>query len=284
MVVVVDGSTDGTITMLNGLGDPRVKTIVHERSRGQAAARNAGIRAARGRWVAFLDDDDLWAPWKLRQQVTAGDANGAVLVYCGAVGFFDNGETVVADRPVPRPAALPEMILRSNPLPGGASAQLARKDTLDALGGFAEEFELLTDWDMWIRLTEVGAAAAVEERLVGYRFHESNISSRDADANLSEFDRFVARHTPAAQRRGVSIDGIGFSHWQAAGQRRAGRRWSAARLHLRAAVKYGDLGHLGCALRAPFAGTLGLRPSQAQEEHSEAPAWLRGMRAVPTAE
>ncbi len=71
VIVVDDGCTDDTPQMLRDLRDPRIRTVRHERSQGVSAARNHGIAEARGEWVAFLDDDDLWAPDKLTQQLDA---------------------------------------------------------------------------------------------------------------------------------------------------------------------------------------------------------------------
>ena len=62
VIVVDDASTDGTPAVLDAVADERVRTIRHPERRGVAAARNIGVDAAVGRWVAFLDDDDLWAP------------------------------------------------------------------------------------------------------------------------------------------------------------------------------------------------------------------------------
>src|SRR5919109_858912 len=66
VVVVDDGSTDETPDHVVGLRDPRLRIVRHDRSLGVAQARNAGIRAANSDWIAFLDDDDVWAPRKLR--------------------------------------------------------------------------------------------------------------------------------------------------------------------------------------------------------------------------
>src|SRR5688572_3616095 len=72
--VIDEGSSDATSQELERLNEPRVHVIRHDRPHGVAQARNAGIAAARGQWVAFLDDDDIWAPQKLRRQIDTADA------------------------------------------------------------------------------------------------------------------------------------------------------------------------------------------------------------------
>src|SRR5690242_16683672 len=81
VVVVDDGSADGTREALAALQDPRVRVVRHDQSRGQAVARDSGVAAARAEWVAFLDDDDRWSPDKLRRQLDAAAAVDADFVY-----------------------------------------------------------------------------------------------------------------------------------------------------------------------------------------------------------
>jgi len=77
ILAVDDGSTDGTIQAIQSCTDPRIRCLRHEKNRGAAAARNTGIQAARGEYVAFLDSDDEWLPHKLERQTAALDACGA---------------------------------------------------------------------------------------------------------------------------------------------------------------------------------------------------------------
>ena len=83
-VVVDDGSEDGTSEYLKRVSGVELAVVRHKRPRGVATARNAGVERASASWVAFLDDDDLWAPDKLARQVAALDARaGAGLVHHG---------------------------------------------------------------------------------------------------------------------------------------------------------------------------------------------------------
>ena len=77
VVVVDDGSSDGTATAVAGLADDRVSVVRHPQPRGVSAARNTGIEKASSPWLAFVDDDDLWAPGKLRSQLDAIAADGS---------------------------------------------------------------------------------------------------------------------------------------------------------------------------------------------------------------
>ncbi len=85
LLVVDDGSSDGTMSALADMTDPRLRLLANPRNMGPGAARNTGIRAARGDWVAFQDSDDEWLPDKLAKQLAriAQTGPGCVAAYCG---------------------------------------------------------------------------------------------------------------------------------------------------------------------------------------------------------
>src|SRR5262249_46275201 len=91
MLCVDDGSTDRSASILQQYG-PRIR-VVRQENAGQSAARNAGVALAQGRYIAFLDQDDLWYPSKLMSQVAAIEANPhAVLVHCDFDRIDENGQ------------------------------------------------------------------------------------------------------------------------------------------------------------------------------------------------
>src|SRR5918997_407322 len=99
VIVVDDGSSDDTTTFLASHPDPRLRTIVHETSLGVAAARNTGLRAASKPWVAFIDDDDLWAPEKLATQVSAMQQSGDARWSCSAAIIVNEHRLPIRHQP-----------------------------------------------------------------------------------------------------------------------------------------------------------------------------------------
>jgi glycosyltransferase involved in cell wall biosynthesis len=247
LIVVDDGSEDETPARLRELADPRVVVIRHEASRGVAVARNTGIRAARGAWVSFLDDDDLWAPRKLRAQLDAADAARAVFAYSGG-GGLDESRRFLFAVPPPDPATVTLQLLRWNVIWCGCSNVLARADVITRLGGFDERLTQLADWDLWIRLALSGPAAAATEILVGYVMHQESMLLTDRRDIFPEMDYLVEKHRDAAREHGVSPDQALFTRWVARGHRRAGRRALAARTYLRGVRHHRDVGALPRAL------------------------------------
>ncbi len=198
-VVVVDDGSATAAPAAAPFDDPRVRIVRNDRSLGVAGARNRGIEAARGEWIAFLDDDDVWAPAKLRRQLDAAAAARASFAYAGVILVTaDRGLVTIADPPAPD--RLPQLLAAYNAIPAGASNVVVATDLAREVGGFDPSFGHLADWDLWVRLAAAAPAAACDEPLVGYRLHPQSMRSTagGAFAELARFDRMHGRPGPPA--------------------------------------------------------------------------------------
>ena len=272
VVVVDDASTDGTADMVSGLADRRLRVVRQTSPGGVSAARNRGIAEASGRWVAFLDDDDLWEPQKLALQLEAATRSSRTWVYTGDVNVDDDLRVLSAFAP-PTPERVMERLHRYNPVPSGASNVIVQADALEEAGPFDPDLKRTEDWDMWIRVARTGPPASVPRPLVAYRFHAANIAG-DTIAIVEEADRLATRYgipvdRPAMQRRAA---------WVAL---RAGDRRRALR-HYARAVAMGDLrsaARAAVALVHPAVGSnrvFGLLPESPSDNarRREAQEWL----------
>jgi glycosyltransferase involved in cell wall biosynthesis len=239
-VVVDDASDSPPPRSLEQEIRARGSLLVQGRRTGAACARNQGIAAARGEWVAFLDDDDLWAPAKLRLQLEACDEADAAFAYTGVV-LVDQDASLLDVTETPGPEGLHERLLRANELNG--STTIVRTEVVRAVGGFDEHLALLADWDLWLRITDVATAAYVPAYLVAYRQHSANMVVAGGHLQ-AEFEYLSNKHREDGKRHGVAFDAVSFDRWLAWGARRAGDRRTAARIYARSAVRRRNVGNL----------------------------------------
>lgn len=118
VLVVVDGRDDATSQALALVDDPRLRVTALPESVGAQEARNIGVKASTGRWVAFLDDDDEWLPEKLERQIEVARASAFEhpIVSCEIISRWEHGDLVREGRD-PRPGeTIPEYIFLRNPL------------------------------------------------------------------------------------------------------------------------------------------------------------------------
>jgi glycosyltransferase involved in cell wall biosynthesis len=256
VVVVDEGSADGTGRAVRGLSDPRVRLLRHDTPMGVSHARNTGIAASRADWIALLDDDDLWAPNKVRSQLDAAREAGSDWVYAGMVEIDGDGRYLDGDPP-PSPQTLVATIAKRNLMPAGCSNVMIRSRLVAQAGGFEPRLRHLADWDLWLRLVRYGIPACVREPLVAYRVHPAQASMDTIDM-LDEARILEDRH---------GADRASILRWLAWSSLRQGRRWDAIRAYLDAAVA-GDVRSLGRAFVA------GLHPR---------PTALRRPRPTPAA-
>jgi glycosyltransferase involved in cell wall biosynthesis len=190
VIVVDDGSTDDTPAVLERYAG-RVR-VLRQPNRGLSAARNAGLAAARGTFVSFLDADDVMAPTKLAAQLAVVERSPAIgWTYCDVLmETVATGATTRASERFGYAARaldgwlFPELI-HGNFIP--AIAPLVRRTALEAAGGFDERLTALEDWDMWLRLSLIAEARYTPDVLVTYRIRAGGMSEDRARMDRGRF-------------------------------------------------------------------------------------------------
>ena len=219
-VIVVDDASIDPVEATLRPADPRVRVLRHAAASGPNAARNTGAAAAAGRWIAFVDDDDLWAPEKLSAQIEAAGADGRRWVYAGSVNV-DAGLRVIHGMPPPDPETVAATLPRFNSIPASASNVVIDGETFRRLGGFDERLRACEEWELWLRLLADGLPAWVRRPMVAYRMHRTN-AILDVAA-LEDGARQLERI------HGTSIDRGRFHRWAAQLCVRGGDRRGALR-------------------------------------------------------
>lgn len=181
IVAVDDGSTDGTREWLSARPEP-IRLIFNEANLGTYATLNAGLAAAKGEFIAVLNDDDLWAPQKLEKQLELlARHSGVGLVHTGG-HFIDgqgermDGSPLGFDFPSEESDDILLSLLYMNKII--ASAALVRTECFAQLGGFNESYFGSGDWEMWLRIARQWEIGFVPEPLTYYRVHGTNASHR----------------------------------------------------------------------------------------------------------
>jgi glycosyltransferase involved in cell wall biosynthesis len=239
VIVVDDGERPETATLVTALGDSRVRLIRNPGPRGVSGARNGGVAAAQEGWVAFCDDDDLWAPNKLALQLSAAADNGAAWVYAGDV-TVDEQLRLLSGSPPPTPDEVMRDLEHYNAVPAGASNVMVRTDALARAGPFDPALRTSEDWDLWLRLARsAGRPACVPRPLVALRAH-ARMTSRRTEWIFGDLDVIAHRH-------GIPVDRARHHRWAAWMALEDGRRGMAVR-HYVEAVAAGDWRSAGRAV------------------------------------
>jgi glycosyltransferase involved in cell wall biosynthesis len=188
VIVIDDGSTDFDYTSLS-MAEPRIRVLRLE-GQGVSAARNAGMKAARGRYIAFLDADDVWFPGKLAAQIRYFEAHpevgcvfgGFTKWFVDAQGVFPPAESLtedcagLADCEPERSGWLYTRLLTG--LLVGMNTAVIRREVYEQLGGFDESMRIGEDYLFWLKVSRVFEMHALNGKVALYRIHPSSAMSR----------------------------------------------------------------------------------------------------------
>lgn len=193
IIVIDDGSTDNTREVVSAYGD-RVRLIAQE-NQGSAVARNKGIQQAQGKYIAFLDADDVWWCHKIFFQIEALTANGHKMAYSRFIwwymdvnGKFINPEAEFAK--TPNPNIFTDRIVTGSPYAEllldcivWTSTVIVEKAELENVGMFDEQLRKGQDYDLWLKLSRRIDMLGLEQATALYRIHPTSITSSIKDIN-----------------------------------------------------------------------------------------------------
>ena len=173
-IVVDDASSDDTYDAIKGYIDNAIITYIRineEETKGGNYARNLGVLASSGDYIAFLDDDDEWMPTKIEKQLMVSKTTGARFVYCGRMYTYDGKKAITRDdimniQKFPEGDLSFESIIRTITV---TSTMLIEKQVLIDSGLFDENLSAWQDYELAIRVLQNTCAALVRENLVLYR-------------------------------------------------------------------------------------------------------------------
>lgn len=176
IIVIDDGSSDKTESVVGSFGE--AVRYVKQENQGAGAARNRGIAMARGRYVAFLDADDLWLPQKLAEQVPLLDADPEL-------GLVHSDWAVVSEKGPKEPSYLSRLPTASGYIFDElaqcgfilTSCTVVRRSCLENIDWFDETLSIAQDYDLWLRICYRWKTALVDKPLVTKRNRDGNLSS-----------------------------------------------------------------------------------------------------------
>ena len=197
LIVVDDGSTDGTGDIVTSIQDPRMKLLRTVTNQGACAARNLGVAAARGDWVAFQDSDDAWYPGKLERQLQAASTWGADVVFSAMRLVQENGKPAGV---VPEPSFPPGICTYEKFLERSrASTQtiMGRRDCFLS-EPFDEAMPRMQDWDIILRLARRYKICYAGEVLVD-TYLQSDSLTMQTEKGLEAYRRIYAKNKSAIE-------------------------------------------------------------------------------------
>jgi glycosyltransferase involved in cell wall biosynthesis len=184
LIVIDDGSIDGTAAKLAEFRDPRLRVIRHESNRGVSAAGNTGIQAATGTFIGCIGSDDVWLPTKLEEQVALLEREPDVGVVYSWLGLMDSKGRASANVEAPD--------LDENPIAALASGRclvittaLVSTENLEKLGSMDQTLKAGEDWDLFMRLALAGLKfKCIRKPLVYARVRPDSLSRDPANAQM----------------------------------------------------------------------------------------------------
>jgi len=198
VIVVDDCSTDDTVAVVKRYHDPRIRCIVLEKNSGAQAARNRGIKEAKGDWIAFQDSDDEWLPDKLERQIKAlsrVEFDPYTVVHSNTIKYeYKNDTKRLWKLPVVEGKSKKIYpVLLASPGPTFPSL-LASKSALERINYLDENVSSYQEWDTFIRLAKYCRFIHIREPLFVYHLHNEDTISKDTRRDFLGYKYIIEKH------------------------------------------------------------------------------------------
>ena len=195
IIAVDDHSADDTLEVIKRFSDSRLKCVPRKERGGGAVARNSGLAVAKGKYIAFLDDDDEWLPEKLKHQIEVLDTKPEVgMVYTGVRHINQQNGLIIKTYQPEKRGRLFKILLAENFI-GTTSSVMMRREALEHCGYFDPDLPSCQDWDIYLHLARYFDIDFVAEPLVNFYIHPVRIT-RNLDAKIRGRERILAKYRP----------------------------------------------------------------------------------------
>ncbi len=200
IIIVDDGSTDDTEKIVKRFNDERIRYFRHDQNKGGGAARNTGIKAASGEYIAFQDSDDEWLPEKLEKQMKIFEDTRIEfsIVYTGSWRIENNKKVYIPYSWVTRKEGdIHKELLKGNFVT--TQSIVLKKQCFEKSGMFDENFPRYQDWDLVIRLSKYYKFKFIDEPLLILYYTTDSISanhdiSTHREAYIESLERILTKH------------------------------------------------------------------------------------------
>lgn len=212
-LIIDDASTDGTLGVIEGFADPRIRIVHHTQALGQTRSLNEGLRLSRGRYIARMDGDDISHPARLKKQVAFLRSNsGCGLLGTGYRTIDEDGYPLDQGRLFPAGRELRDALKECNQL--AHSSIMVTRQALETVGAYREFFRFAQDYDLYLRIGERYGVALLPEILLERRLRLDSVSIRHKVLQ----ERFALLARACAERRRTR-GGDPIAEWDGGGMR-----------------------------------------------------------------
>jgi glycosyltransferase involved in cell wall biosynthesis len=198
LIIVNDGSADNTLEIISKIDDRRVK-IETRKHAGVSASRNYGAACSRGRYLAFIDSDDIWLPEKLEVQIDALEKNLLAAAAYGWTDYIDEKDRLIfPGAHISFSGNIYDRLLVSDFLESGSNIMI-RKEIYNEIGGFDDSRRFCEDWEWALKLAQKHTFVAIPRVLVLFRLSGSSATSADFNnwaKDSLDFINFIFSQVP----------------------------------------------------------------------------------------